>query len=367
VKRSRTTLRVLALVLLVGSLEPVSYAETPAGESSPSTPDAGSTVSLADYRASLSTISEALDRGDVASARSEAERLSSARVEGGIVADRPLLTEIGRVSAPAEARRLGRRTAVVRDALDSLPGRAREHPAAPDRALFEAIRKSEQVDELAAGEAISLPHPPDSSFWKRLVESLKGAVEWIGARLLDLMDWLQKVWPSRKPDRSAGGLSLPVVVAILVATVVGILAIAAVIVLRRKAPATEVESSGRPVPAESEKDADPLSRGTSEWERLAEELARRGRIREAIRAWYHVVLTTLFGAGLLHHRKGITNWEYVSTLSPDLSWRSRFVELTRRFEREWYGSERSGQEELSEVVDEARGIVAAVRSRRESV
>jgi hypothetical protein len=81
VKRSRTTLRVLALVLLVGSLEPVSYAETPAGESSPSTPDAGSTVSLADYRASLSTISEALDRGDVASARSEAERLSSARVD----------------------------------------------------------------------------------------------------------------------------------------------------------------------------------------------------------------------------------------------------------------------------------------------
>ena len=61
----------------------------------------------------------------------------------------------------------------------------------------------------------------------------------------------------------------------------------------------------------SQRDADPLSREQDEWEKYAAELAAAGRLREAIRAWYHAVLVGLFRAGLLHHHKGRTNWEYV--------------------------------------------------------
>src|SRR5207244_5595400 len=94
-------------------------------------------------------------------------------------------------------------------------------------------------------------------------------------------------------------------------------------------------------PVASRADEDPLSRAANEWERYAAQLAAAGRIREAIRAWYHAVLVTLYGAGILHFRKGRTNWEYISTITPTIPWRGDFVKLTRRFEHEWYGSANS--------------------------
>jgi hypothetical protein len=113
----------------------------------------------------------------------------------------------------------------------------------------------------------------------------------------------------------------------------------------------------------SKRDDDPLSRGATEWERYAAQLAASGRIREAIRAWYHAVLVTLYGAGILHFRKGRTNWEYVAALSPDLAWRAQFVALTRRFEEEWYGRDRSSIEAFEEVSERAQHILDAVRRR----
>jgi hypothetical protein len=116
-------------------------------------------------------------------------------------------------------------------------------------------------------------------------------------------------------------------------------------------------------PIASKRDEDPLSRGATEWERYAAQLAASGRIREAIRAWYHAVLVTLYAAGILHFRKGRTNWEYVAALSPEIAWRSEFVTLTRRFEEEWYGRERSAIEALEDVSGHAREILDIVRRR----
>src|SRR5205085_4280663 len=85
-------------------------------------------------------------------------------------------------------------------------------------------------------------------------------------------------------------------------------------------------------PVSSRRDEDPLSRGATEWERYAAQLAAAARFREAIRAWYHAVLVTCYSAHILHYRKGRTNWEYVAAIGPRVDWRPELVHLTKRFE-----------------------------------
>jgi hypothetical protein len=147
------------------------------------------------------------------------------------------------------------------------------------------------------------------------------------------------------------------VLVIVVAAVLGLLAVAAL----RRSTSAETPATSRPRPA-SQRDADPLSREQEEWEAYAAELASAGRMREAIRAWYHAVLVALFRAGLLHHHKGRTNWEYVARVPAESSWRAELIRLTRRFDREWYGSERSAAESLRECASEARSILRQVRA-----
>src|SRR5262249_37872426 len=83
--------------------------------------------------------------------------------------------------------------------------------------------------------------------------------------------------------------------------------------------------------------------------------------REAIRAWYHAVLVTLFRAGTLHYHRGRTNWEYVSRVAPEAAWRPLFADVTRVFDREWYGRDASSAESLHDCMLGARQIVRPVR------
>jgi hypothetical protein len=146
----------------------------------------------------------------------------------------------------------------------------------------------------------------------------------------------------------------------LVGLIVLILAILAFEVIRRsrKRARNVVEESA---PLTSTRDDDPLSRGANEWERYAAQLAEAGRLREAIRAWYHAVLVTLYGANILHYRKGRTNWEYVAGVGPEHAWRPRFIDLTRLFENEWYGSDDSSSDALAECSAAARHVLNSVR------
>jgi len=126
----------------------------------------------------------------------------------------------------------------------------------------------------------------------------------------------------------------------------------------RRASKTAIETSE---PLGSRRDEDPLSRGATEWERYAAQLAAAGRFREAIRAWYHAVLVTCYSTGVLHFRRSRTNWEYVSALAPSLDWRPEFIDLTRGFEREWYGADRSTPDALDDCQRRAKTIIENVR------
>src|SRR6185369_14360275 len=174
---------------------------------------------------------------------------------------------------------------------------------------------------------------------------------------------LAKFWPKDEPREKRqpfGGV--PFMVTALVITIVVVMLIIAFEVLRRgrrAKPATIAASD----PIASKRDEDPLSRGATEWERYAAQLAEAGRIREAIRAWYHAVLVTCYSAGILSFRKGRTNWEYVSMMRAEVAWRPQFADLTRRYEREWYGRDESTGEALDDCSTRAQSILEHVRRR----
>jgi hypothetical protein len=77
------------------------------------------------------------------------------------------------------------------------------------------------------------------------------------------------------------------------------------------------------------------------------------------------VLVGLFQRGLLHYQKGRTNWEYAARLGPEHAWRPAFTDLTRRFDREWYGRAASDAEAVRECAQEARAILGALRGPAE--
>ncbi len=148
-------------------------------------------------------------------------------------------------------------------------------------------------------------------------------------------------------------------VTVLIAAFIALLAFEVV----RRARRRDAEAIASSEPLGSKRDEDPLSRGATEWERFAAQLASAGRFREAIRAWYHAVLVTCYSAGVLNFRKGRTNWEYVATLAPSVEWRPQMIDLTRRFEKEWYGHEQSAPDALDHCSELARNILDALRRR----
>jgi hypothetical protein len=311
-----------------------------------------------DYAASLERIAALLDRGNLEAARAEAKAVAGSKVTsdaGTFAADDSLLLTIANaksIDVQLQAR--------IRATVDAL--RANTPAAAPkgDPKLLESLTRSQEVAELEAGGDVPIPdaswHPwvraAARAFWKawRSVRDLVG----------DFLDWILDFWPSARPGESGATAGMRWLIGGLLALIVAIIVVLAVQVVRRsrrKAPA-EIASSA---PAASRRDEDPLSRGANEWERYAAQLAAAGRVREAIRAWYHAVLVTLYGAGILHFRKGRTNWEYVAALAPSLPWRSGFIGLTRLFEHEWYGAHHSTDEALGTCSRTAREILDAVR------
>jgi len=123
-----------------------------------------------------------------------------------------------------------------------------------------------------------------------------------------------------------------------------------------RAPAGEAVSAG---PAPLARDDDPLSRRAGEWEAYAQSSPP-----PPASARPSAPGTRGAGGALParhpRHRKGRTNWEYVAAVPPEAAWRPVFVAVTRRFEREWYGSDKSSREALEATAEEARELLGAL-------
>jgi hypothetical protein len=317
-------------------------------------------LGLAEYRDRLQAIDEAVERRDLEAVRSQARSLRSARIRHDgmeFSADRTVLDPIAEAKDATAARDAARPLRALRAELESVGGGPA--PAAPDGALFERLRQEEEAKKLSPDRSVGGPvlHAPEVP--RSLTDRILSMLEAIGDRLGRFLRWLLRFFFGG----TGGGVQAPstrYLVAGLVITVLGILGIVAVLALRRRRRAAPDVAVSEAAPM-SVKDDDPLSRTATEWERFAAELMGAGRFREAIRAWYHAVLVSLFRSGALHYRKDRTNWEYAYALQSGVPWRSGFMDATRTFEHEWYGRRDTPAETAEIYQEQARRMLADVR------
>jgi hypothetical protein len=317
-------------------------------------------LSVAEYRERLGSIRSAIELKDVDAVRAAARDLQALRVRHQGTEFAPDPTVLGPLAEAQDAAALkemtGRLEALLAG-LESISGGPAPRP--PDGALLERLRQEEAERRLSPGGAVGGPglHAPQipKSFRERLSDLIEDLLRRMGRFLTWLLRFLFGSGGSAAP-----GSTTPFLVAALVVTVLGVLGIVAIVALRRRQAAGAAEALSE-APARRSEDEDPLSRTASEWERYAAELMKSGRFREAIRAWYHAVLVTLFRAGALHYRKDRTNWEYAYALPSTAAWRPEFVEATRTFEREWYGRHSTEPETAEAYQQRARTILTVVR------
>lgn len=322
-----------------------------------SLPALAATIHIADYVGALEHIEAQLEAKQLPEAQTEARALLDVDVQwskGTFRADASLLQAILTAQSPQGAHR-----AQLLATIAELRRAAGMETARTDSKLLERIRTEQEAPELPKGGDIEVAPNADVPLIERIASAISDMLEWLLEKLRKFLDWLVDFLPGSRPGGSATTPGLRWIVMIVVAAIVLIVIILAVDVIRRSraGPATTAESAA---PIGSKLDEDPLSRGANEWERYAQELANAGRYREAIRAWYHAVLVTCYAAGILHFRKGRTNWEYVSSLAPSLAWRPDVIELTRRFEQEWYGGDESDADALDACRTRAQRVLDAV-------
>jgi hypothetical protein len=313
------------------------------------------------YAGILEVVRDRLEQGQVEEAQSWAQGLRGGKIAFGdetIAADATVLGAVAAVKTPAEARAVAGR---VRRLLEALRGPSGETAGADVRPSdLDALRPDADLEKGGRVEAPQLQAP---TFPERAAAAILAAYDWVVEVLRKIRDFLARLKPRRAA--TASGLGETTVAAILGVALAALgLALLAWRTLRRaRAAPVEVESLGSVV---SNRDDDPLSRETTEWEARARELMAAGRWREAVRAFYHAVLVGLFSSGLLHYQKGRTNWEYAARLSPDLAWRPAFLDLTRLFDREWYGRAQGDPETVRRAAEEARSILRALRAAGET-
>jgi hypothetical protein len=317
---------------------------------------AANAMTLDEYIASLEKIQSFIAAGQLDTARDSARAITGQEVEG-------FHTDDALLGAIANAKRIDvriptRLAATIAELRLIKPGNS----DTPDKNLLDEIDKQQRTAKPRLGGELGVDQLTGDHV-VRLSNAIEKAFQWLGEKISKFFEWLLRFWPeSRTKEGNAGKIRGAVIgVAILIAIVVGVLAWIAI--RRSRTAKPDVVESAAPIA--SSRDEDPLSRAANEWERYATQLVAAGRMREAIRAWYHAVLVALYGASILHFRKGRTNWEYVATLPPTIPWRRGFIDLTQRFEHEWYGADESTHEALDECQRRARAILESVaRSSR---
>lgn len=319
----------------------------------------GATLTLDEYTSALDRIHGHIATGALGAAKAEGEALRGATVvwpQGRFHADETLLDAIANVRR-ADRRLLERIDLTLRELRGSGASGAR-----PDPRLLRQVAAEQDVPDLVPGGRIGTSLTGEGTLLERIAGSVESMWEWLSERVGKLLEWILDLVPTRGKDESAATFGLRWIIIVIVVAIVLVLVLLAIRVLSRSnAAAPVVATSSEPIG--SRRDEDPLSRGATEWERYAARLASEGRFREAIRAWYHAVLVTCYATGVLHFRKGRTNWEYIATLAPSLPWRAELIQLTRRFELEWYGHEASSADALAECSRRAQSILGALRQR----
>ncbi|MBI4616550.1 MAG: DUF4129 domain-containing protein [Planctomycetes bacterium] len=333
-------------------------------------PAAAEAISASEYHRRLVAIRDAIEADELAAVRDRAASLLPIRVRDGeleFAADRSVLGPLSRAKDRDEFLKMLPRLEILIRELDA--SRAPPDASPSDRELLESLRREEEAREMREGGEVGgipvegIDPDADISLPERVQKWIEDAARWLREKIQDFFAWLRDLFEPRVvPAADAPGIAPWVWAMIgLVAAIILVLAWRAFRNRQAKEPEPEVragEARARPI------EENPLARTVSEWERLALELAAQGRFRESARAWYLAVLSTLCRAGLLQYRKGRTNWEYVLQLPVAFQHRPDFVEITRDFDRLWYGRGEANAELHDSFSGRSRRILDQAGARR---
>lgn len=193
-------------------------------------------------------------------------------------------------------------------------------------------------------------HVPELTFFDWLGEHLKRAWE-------RLLEWLRRSRRRQFGDPSrpfASGVSEPLAWALAAgaAALLGLLLYRAW--RRRRAPAPEsagvsvTSAAGAALP-------DALSQPADAWARFADEFARTGEWRLALRAVYLRLLALLHERGAIRYESQRTNGDYVAALGGGAA-AEPFRRVTLSFDQAWYGNKPFGREEYDAVLGWTRAV-----------
>ncbi len=90
---------------------------------------------------------------------------------------------------------------------------------------------------------------------------------------------------------------------------------------------------------------DPLSRSPEAWLEEADRLSSAGAHREALRAAYLALLARLHRSRAIDYSPSRSNWEHALAYRGSEEGRVLMCDLTRRFDRAWYGQRETGVDE----------------------
>lgn len=358
----------LLLLICSGSEAQEAGLDPPVGEAAQWATEAP-VIDVVTYLRRLESLSGALRRQDGSDARRQAEDLRRYRVRLGdryLTVDHSLLSLVAEEADSPAAYEVIERLEVQRGELAAVIDQG--IAAAPaegqvDGDLLATIEEEQRAEALRASGRLPELEVPQTLWRNRFTIWLGERLAWLGEKLGQWVEWLLEQWVTeQRAEQSAARLDARLVTALVVALVLLIAWLAFRWLRGSRGAPSMAASSSENLLSQAQGDDNPLSREGSEWELYAEQLAAAGRLREAIRAWYHAVLVHLYRGGLLHYRKGRTNWEYVAALPARLAWRSRFIELTRHFETEWYGRGASSEDALERCRRAAGEILQRLRS-----
>ena len=311
------------------------------------------TLAIDEYVASLQRLRSLIAANQLDVAKSEAEVLVGSEItspRGNFRADDSLLAAIAEARG-ADPALLARLELTIAELRGSATG-----SAAPDPKLLQQVAAEQDVPELARGGELIPPKAPEVPLIERVLQSIGESLRWIGKKIVQFIDWLRGFLPRSVTEGQGTTAGMRwIVIGVVALIVIGIIFLA--VEVTRRARRGDAQTLASSAPLRSSRDDDPLSRGATEWERYAAQLAAAGRFREAIRAWYHAVLVTAYAAGALHFRKGRTNWEYIASLPAATTWRPELIRLTQRFEQEWYGSLQSTEDAFDDCSASAKLIL----------
>lgn len=278
-------------------------------------------------------------------------RLCRARVERQRLEDLDRLGERDRGALERFVARVERRaydgedcdgaSADLREGLQQL-GEARAAAGSPDSAASRAAAKA----ILARPEFQVIPEQAEAPEQPKEEE----APGWFRKAWDDLWEavfkWLRQSDRPRDqeqpdlPDLGGPGLGVDFVI-VLAAIVLAAVLVFILLRWREKRAAPGGEAAAGDGVTQTPLTQDPmsaLSRPPESWAGLADELAARGELREAIRHLYLALLARLHREGAIDYDPARSNWDYLQGFKGPLDVLGRFRELTRRFDFAWYGN-----------------------------